>query len=155
MVDWERYIMFENLLYQLHNMPFYSLIPNDDNRGMDGLQLRNLYEEAEGYIVDFDDDVPCTLLEMLIALAERMAYIIYDSENEEEYNTASCFWLFIRNLNLTPESGTNISKLNDLLERRYAENGDGGLFPLRRPITNQREIEIWYQMMYYIEEEYS
>ena len=146
--------MFEQILHQLHNMPFFSLVPNDDNRAMDGLQLRALYEEAESCEIEFDNGHPCTLFEMLIALAERMSYIIYNPKFEEdEYDTASCFWLLIRNLDLKVESGRNTLKLTDLLERKYSPNGSGGLFPLKNPVVDQRGVEIWYQMMAYIEQE--
>ena len=37
-------------------------------------------------------------------------------------------------------------------ERSYAFDGYGGLFPLRKPHQDQRNIEIWYQMQAYLME---
>ena len=41
-----------------------------------------------------------------------------------------------------------------LLERRYLEDGDGGLFPLKCPRKDQRRVEIWYQMSAWVIENY-
>lgn len=37
-----------------------------------------------------------------------------------------------------------------VLERKYDEFGNGGLFPLRSPSKDQRRVEIWYQLCEYI-----
>ena len=39
---------YSRLLAQLHGVEFYSLVPNDDNRGADGEQLRNNYIDEVG-----------------------------------------------------------------------------------------------------------
>ena len=39
---------YDKLLSELHGIDFYSLIPNDDNRGEDGKQLRERFEDEEG-----------------------------------------------------------------------------------------------------------
>ena len=41
---------FKMLLEQLYCMEFYSLVPNDDNRGVDGEQFRTLFIDKEGTI---------------------------------------------------------------------------------------------------------
>jgi hypothetical protein len=41
-----------------------------------------------------------------------------------------------------------------IMDRRYERNGQGGLFPLRKPAMDQRDVEIWYQAnAYMIEKE--
>lgn len=153
MIDCKSHEQYKETLLQLDNVAFYSLIPNDDNRGLDGVQLRVVYEDESGIFLseDYLHD-PCTLLEMLIALAERMAYIIFDPAKNDEPNNVSCFWQLVKNLKLKPQAMNNYVLIETFLERNYAPSGDGGLFPLLSTREDQRDIEIWYQMMAYIEE---
>jgi hypothetical protein len=140
-------------LRQLHNIAFYSLIPNDDNRGLDGVQLRLAYEEDTGNLMPHAYyDESCSVLEMLVALADRMSFITFDPAEDSEPNRHSCFWQLIRNLNLKPLGMNNSKIIIDLLERNYTPSGDGGLFPLGSTRKDQRNVEIWYQMMAYLEE---
>ena len=60
---------------------FYWFVNNDDNRASDGQYLRILFEQEmhdNNYFGDIN--VPCTMFEMLIALAMRIDDILYDSE---------------------------------------------------------------------------
>ena len=71
------------------------------------------------------------------------------------------FWIFLVNLNLTRyndrfvhskpvwQIDRIISKFN---RRAYRANGQGGIFPLIRPLTDQRQVELWYQMGAYMTE---
>ena len=45
-------------------------------------------------------------------------------------------------------------RLSNFMERTYTRNGYGGLFPLTKSKENQRNVEIWYQMSAYLEENY-
>lgn len=135
----------------LNSVSFYSLIPNDENRGLDGLRLRGEYEAETGKTISLY--LPCTLLEMLVALADRMAFITFDPERGSEPNLIPHFWELIRNLGLSPNGNINNEEIiHNLLERNYTPSGDGGLFPLGTVQEDQRYVEIWYQMMAYIEE---
>ncbi|MFZ1684153.1 MAG: hypothetical protein WAU88_08510, partial [Candidatus Zixiibacteriota bacterium] len=40
--------------------------------------------------------------------------------------------------------------LNRVIFRTYDARGNGGLFPLRRPQRDQREVELWYQASAYL-----
>lgn len=144
------------LLRQLYRKEFYTLIKNDENRAEDGKELRELFGSERG-IPDISEYVngPCTMLEMIIALGNRMWLILEDSS--EERSKSKWFWELVNHLDLLDFTDDNYlengdsailidEKLNTLLERRYSEDGYGGLFPLRFPETDQREVEIWYQM---------
>jgi hypothetical protein len=40
-----------------------------------------------------------------------------------------------------------------LNRREYdSDGGNGGLFPLNEPNEDQRDVEVWYQMMAYLQE---
>ena len=140
-----------DLLRQMYNTPFVWLIPNDDNRVQDGLDLRYEWIMEIGITPDrewMEED--CSFLEILIALSRRLAF-------EGEGHPPTWFWHLIANLGLqecTDRSKYNQEEVNEVLEtviqRTYAPNGRGGLFPLRYPKHDQREVELWYQMNEYL-----
>lgn len=152
------------LLKKLHSIEFYSTVPNDDNRGEDGKRLRDIFEDREGIAVSsFIPDGPCTVLEMLIGVAIRMENEI--NGNRQEKKMPECFWILLNNLELSyftdaeykhnPDNDEIITEIIDiLLSRDYERNGVGGLFPLRSYQRDQREIEIWYQMMAWLQENF-
>lgn len=150
------------LAKDLHRMPFYSLIPHDENRASDGIALREEYlSEINGPRYLRLDLGECTMLEMLIALSRRMDYETADPVYEQD-NTAVLFWEMIDNLGLIEYDDASYADvrnrirvseiLNNLIRRRYHRNGRGGLFPLKRPSCDQRKVEIWYQMNAYLME---
>jgi len=153
----ENYTM---LLRHLHKIEFYGLIPNDDNRGEDGKRLRDTYMEKRGHIgSSFLPDLgACTVLEMLIALAPRMEMELAD--NPKAMSAEECFWMFMNNLQWTEFDdaryidsaldGTVYDKVQILLDRTYDALGNGGIFPLKCSNKDQRTVEIWYQMMEYL-----
>lgn len=149
---------YEHLLRSLLYKPFKCFVPNDDNRATDGLELRGTFENEYGIEVLLEDATSyilydeCSILEMLIALSRKMAYITFDPIRENEPNVAESFWTMITNLNLRPDDPENDNKIRALLDRTYMENGHGGLFPLKKYREDQRQVEIWYQMMAYIAE---
>ena len=71
----ERYsdrISYEKLLTFLYNTEFRYSIPMDRNRASDGINLRRRYSlEVHD---DFHIRKPCSVLEMMIALAIRIGY---------------------------------------------------------------------------------
>lgn len=157
---------YGHLMEQLYSLYFSErtakLIPNDANRIMDGLYLREEYVTKRR--VRHTDGMfypECTVLELIIGLAKRMD----DSIGIKDH--ISWFWDLIANLGLTEFDDDSYEKdfdgvsmevdriISDLLERTYDRKGHGGLFPLQYPKTDQRKIEIWYQMSEYLNENYS
>lgn len=140
-----------NLLRVLHNTEFAWTLVGDDNRAMDGLDLRRQFLIA-GDIPDYPDwrNMPCSLLEMLIAFAMRAEFQTGDSVSQ-------WFWEFIDNLGLkdyTDAVNTGEDEvetvLYNLVWRRYDYHGRGGLFPIEEPEKDQRNTEIWYQFCEYL-----
>lgn len=141
-----------NLCRQLYSKAFLWFVPNDDNRAMDGMELR--YEWADGR-----DDIPddwftleCSLFEMLIALSRRAAF--ETSESPVEW-----FYRFLENLGIRQYTDDIYEiaiqeevdeVLNRVNSRQYDYNGLGGLFPLHSPQQDQRKVELWYQLAAYI-----
>lgn len=159
-------VSYTMLLKILHSHPFWSTIPNDDNRAEDGLELRKIFSMKYGGPMD-EDTSPCSVLEMLIALARRMAYMLSDEHTDEDSTIPDFFWIFIRNLGLEEytdevliggdepgEAECVDSIVERLVERTYMSDGWGGIFPLRNPPGDQRTTEIWYQMQAYMIENF-
>jgi hypothetical protein len=153
----------EELLKQLYEIEFYSLVPNDDNREADGKQLREIYLHDRGLhgSISFLEE-PCSLLEMLIGLSYRLEF--ESAQSYWEKSPGEWFWILIDNLGLIEYTNDMyFGRLADkkvklicetFLRRMYKTNGEGGLFPLKYPKRNQRLVEIWYQMSDYILENY-
>ena len=146
------------LLEILFETEFYILIGNDSNRCADGIELRYEY----GLLKEENISEPCSVLEMLIGLARRMDYELSDDQFDR---TGFYFWKMIRNLGLLdcddnacnriPHTETKIrTRIKRFMDRDYQYSGEGGLFPLRFPTRDQRDIEIWYQMNAYLSENY-
>lgn len=144
----------------LHNIEFRYSIPMDANREEDGIDLRyrfitevgipKNYQEVYGYL-----DGPCSVLEMMIALAIRCEESIMDDPDIGD-RTSEWFWLMMKNLGLDYMSDRKFDrdiaeeKISIFLDRRYKRNGEGGLFIVngRRDL---RKVEIWYQMCWYLD----
>jgi len=162
-VDEEDRHDYDKLLNELHQIDFYSLIPNDDNRGEDGKQLRQRFVDEGGpQGLSLSQNEPCTVLEMLIGLAYRLEF---ESANSRWEKTPSeWFWILLDNLGLgwcdnehfrqMKNTDEIHEKIGIFLDRHYKSDGSGGLFPLREPRKDQRRIEVWYQMSAYIMENY-
>ena len=136
-------------LAALYNEEFFSLVPNDENRGDDGLDLRKEYIRHSGHRVDGT----CNALEMVIALARRMAYVVMEPHDSLEEISVDIFWELIANLGLGGSESRNQFLVSRFLNRRYQRNGKGGIFPLQyRTTTDQRDVELWYQMQAYIKQ---
>lgn len=144
---------FWSMLHQLHTKPFRWFIHNDDNRWENGRELRDEY--ADRYHVG-DEDIwgmdDASVLEFLVALTRHLEF-------ESEARAAKWFWKLIENLGLQHYNDAQYSHhaeleidsaLDNLIKRRYGLDGQGGLFPLRDPQTDQTRVEIWYQMQAYL-----
>ena len=145
---------YRDMLLTLYYITFRSRIPNDINRATDGIGLRLLFQKETGISMTFhEENRPCNVLEMLIALAVRMTFFtVFDpADMDDEDGPIDNFWLMISNLGLKPHTDRkNVEIINNFITRDYMSNGHGGLFPLRNPRENQREVELWYQMQEYI-----
>lgn len=140
------------LLAALHSTEFIWVVTGDDNRAQDGLDLRR--EFIRELFIREDPawlSIGCSVLEMLIAFSRRASF------DAEELSPRDWFWVFLRNLKLDDlnDASEDISEIvsevmDEFIWRTYRANGEGGMFPLRRPHHDQREVEIWYQFCDYL-----
>ena len=165
--DWvskDRYhpdISYRKLLMKLHDTEFTYTIQKDQNRAEDGENLR--YRFAKSDIIDEPVDYileclagPCSVLEMMIALANRCEEDYMDDPAYGD-RTRQWFWGMIVNLNLGSMYDTWYDKnyvekaLYKFLNRKYDRDGRGGLFRIRNSTVDMRKVEIWYQMCYFLD----
>lgn len=151
---------YRKLFKHLHKTEFTFSIPMDSNRAEDGVDLRYRFAYEKSYdsriIATYLDDRPCSILEMMVALSLRCEEHIMDDPDIGN-RTGQWFWAMIRNLGLDSMDDSNFDAayvddiIDRFLEREYSPNGDGGLFTVKNRSYDLREIEIWYQMCWYMD----
>ena len=156
----ERYskdISYRKLLGYLHETEFRYSIPRDDNRASDGINLRSRYSYDHGFDgIPEELYGPCSVLEMMIALAIRCEENIMDDPNVGD-RTGQWFWGMIVSLGLGGMTDTRFDldfvrdTVDIFLERDYEPDGRGGLFTIRGCDRDLRDVEIWYQLCWYLD----
>lgn len=152
---------YMKLLHHLHDVDFSYILPMDGNRASDGENLRyrfgleHNYHDAE--IAAYLDDRPCSVLEMMIALANRCEEsIMVDPEVGDR--KGQWFWNMVVSLGLGAMHDTNYDPeyvdfvVDRFLDREYEPNGEGGLFTVKHTNRDLRTVEIWCQMCWYLDE---
>lgn len=154
-------VSYRKLLSFLHSKEFIYLLDRDSNRAEDGVALRwrfacdaglvNYYREIEEYLSG-----PCSVLEMILALAIRCEETIMD-------NTAygnrirQWFWKMIDTMGLGGMTDDRFDRataehiVDRFLNREYEPNGKGGLFIVNDGPCDIRDVEIWTQLCWYLD----
>ena len=141
---------------------FKVIVANDINRKQDGEALRKAFSKEYGYRVEEifkDEKEPCSVLEMLVALVERMSWEMMDEVRDNSYGR--WFKEILSNLGITRRTGFYKAEeiVNVANNREYEDDGIGGYFPLKSPQKacqkrGQKWTEIWYQMQNYFSERF-
>lgn len=142
------------LMDVMYRTPFEDILRHDSNRAADGVALRDRFMDESKYYRTSEEwrHMPCSMLEMLVSLSERMAFQLNG-------DLSDCFWDILGNVELSSfddDGSFDAEVVLDILERinnrSYESDGYGGLFPLRSPAKDQRDVELLYQMYAYIQE---
>ena len=151
---------YRKLFSRLYDTEFTYMIPMDGNRAEDGIDLRyrfgreHLYSDA--MVASYLDDLPGSILEMMIALSIRCEEHIMDDPDVGD-RTGQWFWSMLVSLGLGGMEDRKFDRyfvdetLERFLDRGYERNGEGGLFTVNNG-RDMRRTEIWYQMNYYLSE---
>lgn len=159
--EYSKYTKYRKLFEYLHDVVFTYTIPMDGNRYEDGISLRYRFGHARNYpdyvIAEAIDDGPCSVLEMMLALAIRCEDTIMDDPDVGN-RVGQWFWEMIVTLGLGHMTDDKFDRehaeevMSRFLNREYERNGEGGLFKINDDSKDMRTIEIWYQMHEYLNE---
>lgn len=148
---------YRKLLMYLHGVTFRWSNVMDENRAKDGNYLRSIYI-YEMKIEDAPDeffDQPCSVLEMMLALANRMENEIM-SNSDVGNRTGKWFWDMLVSLGLCNMYDVRYDRdyveqcIDRFLNKEYEYDGSGGLFTVPNVPYDLRDVEIWYQMNWYL-----
>lgn len=142
------------LVKHLHRIVFAYSMPMDGDRAEDGINLRYRFGYENSYddtmIAKYLDDRPCSVLEMMIALAIRCEEQIQDLDIGDR--TGRWFWSMVASLGLDGPYDPYLvdTRIERFMDREYSYNGEGGLFTVKHPRRDMRTVELWWQMCWYI-----
>lgn len=155
------YETFFQLAYILFTTPFICGLDKDETRVYEGKKLRYWWATLHSRYDNYEClNGPCSMLEMLIALAIQIDVQIMQGPYEKD-RSVEWFWEMLRNLGISEFddyhfSSENARIIRDALDRintrRYCKDGSGGLYPLKNANSDQRFVPIWVQMQEYFKE---
>ncbi len=155
---------YSNLFSLLFNIPFEPTLALDENRLVDGIDMRDIFAYFKHIpktrlapLYEWDE---CSMLEMIVGLANRMEESIMGNIRYGD-RTGQWFWNMLDSLGISEYDNEHfdeneIREIIDIFNNRcYEYDGRGGLFTLNHPDKDMRSQEIWYQMQAYLLEQYN
>ena len=154
-------VSYDKLFRFLHRTKFRWSNIRVKNRDEDGTDLRFRFRKSidglsRNEVLNWHDKEPCSVLEMMIALAIRAEEQIMDNPQVGN-RTTQWFWGMISSLGLTGMSDNmfDLIEAKDIIERfldrEYSPDGKGGLFTIRDCEYDLRDVEIWTQLCWYLD----
>lgn len=150
---------YKTLLRKLNSLEFIAIMLMDENRAVDGVNLRRRFGYECGYensvIESCFNNNPCSILEMMVALAFYCEeHLMINPANGLQ--SGRWFWMMIDNLGLRDmfDENYNDEHVNRIIlrfiNRDYSPDGKGGLIYIPNYIGDMRGVDIWYQLMAYL-----
>lgn len=160
--EWEpRNLSFHSLLRYLFCRRYTPACEMDVCRATDGVNLRYRFATENdipyGKVDATFQGMPCSMLEMMVALAIRIEEHIMEDRSMGN-RVGQWFWNMIVSLGMAAMDDTRFNEeraeyiVVRFMNREYQPNGAGGLFTLTHPVDDMRTIDIWYQLMRYLNE---
>ena len=152
---------YTQLLRELYSIEFYALVNYDEDRGKDGLMLREEWAEGSRFKGSLDFGV-ANVLEVLIGIAKRMEFQLFGSRYCDDWDYVDIFWDLIDNLGLGHVFGDvsrdvfdEISQnVTHFLNREYFRHKKGNIFVFENSPKNLQNLNIWSQMAIYMREKW-
>lgn len=159
---WEpRNLSFHKLLAFLFQQDFIPSCEMDESRAEDGRDLRYRFAQEKSIpyaaLNSATSGMSCSMLEMMVGLSIRIEeHIMADSEAGNR--VGQWFWSMVVSLGLAAMDDARFNEgraqfiIDRFNQRAYQPNGAGGLFTLISPNVDMRQLDIWYQLMAYLNE---
>jgi hypothetical protein len=152
---------YSMLLRELYRREFYSVIKYDEDRGSDGIALRNTWADEIGYTGDTLFGPP-RVLETLMGISMRIEDQIFVGPWFEEWDYKRIFWDLINNLGLINFDGIlNNSDykeidtvLDEFLSKTSRRDTFSNIFHFYVTPHNIKKMNLWEQMHAYIAEKW-
>lgn len=154
-------VSYRKLFMFLHEVEFTFIILRDKNRASDGVNLRykfatsRYHDNDVEYVLDILDG-PCSVLEMMVALANRCEESIM-TDTRYGNRTMQWFWSMLKNMGLSMMTDDRFDRkrcekiVSTFLNREYSYDGKGGLFYIPECTEDLRTLEIWTQLCWYLD----
>lgn len=151
-----KYTSYKKLMHMMYTTRFEYFLEKDYSRVLDGIDLRRrfVYDKNLPYsIIDLLDG-PCSVLEMMLALAIKIEDIMADPEYGDR--TQQWFWIMMSNLGISMVTDDIFNQeevykiLTNFMRREYSYDGRGGLFYIRHCDLDLSQEDIWSQMCAYL-----
>lgn len=149
---------YRMLLSYLHEVEFTYRIKGDADRAGDGVGLRHRFA-LDSFDYDYVRnclDGPCSVLEMMVALAIRCEETIM-SDSRYGDRTGQWFWKMVVNLGLGSMTDSRFDEryveevIENFLDRKYEPDGRGGLFAIRDSDRDARKMSTWSQLCCFLD----
>lgn len=152
--------IYRKLLLHLHDIEFVYSIARDESSAEHGKSLRYRFALTHDCGVPLDTildylEGPCSVLEMMVALAIYCEESIMDNPNIGD-RTGQWFWGMMVNLGLGAMTNERFNrelvddKIDIFLKREYEPDGRGGLFRIKKCDRDLRNVEIFHQLCWYL-----
>lgn len=147
---------FRKLFYALFDTEFRYSVDYDENRASDGENMRWYYVNEGGNDKILSWKAPANVLEVILSLAFHMESIMDDPDNEMDVRY--WFWDMIKNLGLDDITDDNYDRkyvygtISIFMDRIYSPDGDGNIFYISNCKDDLRDVELWMQMCWYLDE---
>ncbi len=153
-------VSYIKLFRFLHETEFTYSIIMDENRALDGVDLRyrfamEIYNDPSvEYCLRVTND-SCSVLEMLAALAIRCEETIME-DSRYGNRTSQWFWSMLSTMGVSLMTDDVFDEeyvakcVYTFLNREYEPDGAGGIFYIRNCEEDLRDMEIWTQLCWYL-----
>jgi hypothetical protein len=152
---------YTHLLRTLYDIEFFSTVKYDEDRGMDGMELRAEWAMEIGYKGALDWDT-ANVLEVFYGIAKRIEFQLFGTSYYDDWDSITIFWQLISNLGLYEMFGTLSrytfdeinEKVSHFLNRDYFCHKNCNIFVFKEVPKNLQKLNIWSQMGLYVREKW-
>lgn len=161
-------VPYIHLFQYMYDTPFSYTIWKDESRAEDAMDMRNRFIEKY-HISEEDAKIvgnpagyinTVSVLEVLIAMCVRVETRIMRNEDLGD-RTSEFFWNIMSSLGIAHlndelfDSSVVEAAMDRFINRTYEPNGVNGPFYIENPRDDLRKVDLWYQFMWYLAENYT